>query len=254
MSFREYIQNPMGRKNAVMSNREILRTVYKEKLDKILVREAGKVKYQLYHNKNKFVAHMKIPSEVVPNFYYDTVIEFTTDNPAYAVGSSLKDYNVKFYSNDPSFVYTFAHAMLSNDMFIRDLVPRMSKEAVKKVAVEKNPKNEVGYVKSIFFAYLLIEKYGLFNKIQYTTYGKPYNKKGLLAEVEHADTKIASRKTEGAKVRKRKKKDASAEKTARKAEQLKNINIAADHSIVAKRASVIQPNSTAKKAKTVKKI
>lgn len=193
MTFDQYINNPMGIKNAVFSAREMYRGLYTEKLNTILVREVGKVKYKLYTHKDKYYIYMKIPSEVIPNFYYDVVIEFFTDDNKVKLSSSLKDYNVKFYSNDPSFVFTFAHAMLKNELFIKELVPRMSKEAVKNVAKEKNPNKEIGYVKSIYFTYLLMKNYGLFNKIVFNNESEKLNLKELLSQITHADEKIQAR-------------------------------------------------------------
>ena len=193
MRFDDYISNPMGRKNAVMSNREMYRNMYAEKLDKILIRENGKIDYTLYTDKDRYLIHFKIPSEVIPNFYYDTVVEFVPNGPK-SMATTIKDYDVKFYSNDPSFVYTFAHAFIKNDIFIRDLLPRMSKEAVKKVATEKNPSNEVGYVKSIYFAYILMVRNSLFDKLKFKAFGQKYNRKRLLENITHAEEKIESRK------------------------------------------------------------
>jgi len=193
MRFDDYISNPMGRKNAVMSNREMYRNMYAEKLDKILIRENGKIDYTLYTDKDRYLIHFKIPSEVVPNFYYDTVVEFVPNGPK-SMATTIKDYDVKFYSNDPSFVYTFAHAFIKNDIFIRDLLPRMSKEAVRKVATEKNPSNEVGYVKSIYFAYILMVRNSLFDKLKFKAFGQKYNRKRLLENITHAEEKIESRK------------------------------------------------------------
>lgn len=193
MTFDEYINNPMGKENAVISNREMFRNLYTEKLEKILVRESGKVKYNLYKSKNNYYIHLKIPSEVINKFYYDTVIEFRPKDNSSQYEKNLKNYNVKFYSNDPSFVFTFAHAMLENDLFVRDLVPRMSKEAVKRVAKEKNPKNTVGYVKSLYFSYLLMKRYSLFDKISFDSYSTRYDKVKLLLEIEHADKKVKDR-------------------------------------------------------------
>ena len=53
MTFDEYINNPMGVKSAVISNREMYRKMYTEKLNKIMVREVGKIDYQLYKSKKK---------------------------------------------------------------------------------------------------------------------------------------------------------------------------------------------------------
>lgn len=192
MTFDQYISNPMGIKNSVFSGREMYRTLYKEKLDKILLRESGKVKYTLYKSKNAYYVHFKIPSEPIKDFYYDTVIELYTDK-SLGTTRSLKNHYVKFYSNDPSFVFTFAHAMKSNDMFIKDLEPKMSKRALKEKAKERNPKDEVGYVKSIFFAYLLMKQYGLFEKVVFDSYAEKYDKKILLSNIIDADEKVQAR-------------------------------------------------------------
>ena len=75
MTFDQYIQNPMGIANSVMSNREMYRSMYSMKLDAIMVREMGKIDYKLYKDKNSYYAYIKVPSEVVEKFYYDVVIE-----------------------------------------------------------------------------------------------------------------------------------------------------------------------------------
>ncbi len=205
MTFDQYINNPMGVKNAVFSAREMYKGLYTEKLNTILVREVGKVKYKLYKKDDKYYVHMKIPSEVIEKFYYDVVIEFYTDNTTVKMSKSLKDYYVKFYSNDPSFVFTFAHAMLKNNLFIKDLIPRMSKEAILKVAKEKNPNKEIGYVKSIYFTYLLMKNYGLFNKIIFNNEANKFNLKELLQNITHADEKIEARQIAQRELNKNKK-------------------------------------------------
>lgn len=206
MSFDDYISNPMGKKNAVLSNRDMFRQMYTQKLDTLLVREGGKVNYTLYYNKSKdeYYIHFKMPSEQVKDVYYDTVIQFYTDQQQAELSTSLRGYYVRFYSNDPSFVYTFAHAMKANDMLIKDLESRMSKMALKQVAVDKNPKDEVGYVKSIFFAYLLMKNYNLFSKTLYKS-GERYSAGTLKSRVDHADDKIIESQNKLAEERKRKK-------------------------------------------------
>ena len=214
ITFNDYIQNPMSRENAVFSHRGMYRDLYTNKLDTLLVRENGKIEYHLYNTikKDKYFIHMKIPSEVIPNFYYDTVIEFYTKDKSKEIGRSIADYNVKFYSNDPSFVFTFAHSFIKNKLFIEDLVTKMSKEAVKKVAVQKNPSNQVGYVKSIYFAYLIIKRDGLFNKVKFESEGQTYDKTRFLETIEHADKKVQDRINKQEDINKAKKIDRKKEK------------------------------------------
>lgn len=203
MTYNQYIQNPMG--GSFFTQREMFRALYTEKLNKILVRETGRVKYFLYKDGERYLVHVKVPSEVIEKFYYDTVIEFYTDNPNTKLSNQLDDYFVRFYSNDPAFVYTFAYSFLKNGIFIKDLVPRMSKKAVEEAAKIKNPKNIVGYVKSIYFAYLIIKNYGLMKKINFDTYGKPFKLKEVLASIEHADLKVLKRKEADELLNKKKK-------------------------------------------------
>jgi len=247
-----YIQNPMGIKNSVISNREMYRGLYIDKLDKILVREMGRVKYFLYKDKDKFYVHMKIPSEVVDKFYYDTVIEFYTDKKELLSSRTLIDYYVKFYSNDPSFVFTFAHAFIKNKIFIEDLESKMSKQAVKKNADIKNPTNQVGYVKSLYFAYLLMKQYGLFNKIQFETNARPYKKKEFIAQIELADIKIQKRK-EGEEEQKKKKK-IEKEKQQNTQNQIRNKDFSTLLSTQSKKTGIVGSVGRTKTIETIKKI
>lgn len=203
MTFDQYIQNPMGKENAVISNRTMYRNLYQEKLDKILVREAGNVEIKAYHVGKRYICYLKIPSEVVPKFYYDVLIEFRLPK-GILPEADLKKYLVRFWSNDPSFVYTFTHAFIKNDLFIKDFTDKMSKKAVKERAKEKNPAEQVGYVKSIYFAYLIMSKRGLFSK---TRYVDKYSESALKREIMHADKKIKERQEAAEKINVAKRKD-----------------------------------------------
>ena len=203
MTFHDYIQNPMGRENAVISNRTMYRNLYQDKLDKILVREAGKIDIKAYHVGKRYICYLKIPSEVVDKFYYDVLIEFRPPK-GILPEADLSKYLVRFYSNDPSFVYTFTHAFVKNDLFFKDFENKMSKKAIRERGKEKNPADQVGYVKSLYFAYLIMSKRGYFSK---TKYVDKYSKASLDREIEHADKKIKDRQEAAEKKSKEKRKE-----------------------------------------------
>ena len=208
MTFEEYIQNPMGKGNAVMPAiiREGIRKTYMTKFNNILLRENGEIHYYLYKNPaaNTYYILIKIPSEQISNFYYDTIIKFYADEKVKENGRNLEKYYVQFFSNDPAFVYNYAYAFNQNDLFIKELAPRMSKIALKTPAKEKNPQNINGYVKSIYFAYLFMKQRGLFLKSRFDA-GQVYDLKLILKEIESADSKIERRQIEEQKRDKRKK-------------------------------------------------
>lgn len=211
MTFDQYIENPLGKKNAVFGNRDMYKAMYTEKFGNINLREAGNIKYTLFQDKKNdvYYCHIAIPSEVVPKFYYDTVIRFYTNDNGLRTGGSLTGYDVQFYSNDPSFVFTYMYVFQKNGMLVEDLKEKSPKMALKRKPDEKNPYMIPGYVKSIYFAYILMKMKGLFLKSSYTAYAVPYDKKKLLSMVTDADKKIADRQAAGEKLQADKKKAAS---------------------------------------------
>jgi len=253
MTFNQYIQNPMGIANSVISNREMYRKMYNEKFDKIVLRETGKLnnmETHLYKDGKRYIAYLKVPSEVVPQFYYDVLIEFTEpstkdkDLKKKIVGNNLDDYYVRFFSNDPSFVFTFCHAFIKNDMFFKEFSNKMARKAIKDKAVQKNPQDIVGYVKSLYFAYIIMSRKGLFNKLKYV---ESYNKRALDVRVMEADKKIQLRQEEAANLNKQKKEEKTRNKNNRKDYLEKEIPTKGN----IRKVGVI---GTSKKVNTVKKI
>lgn len=248
MTYEDYIKNPMGKKNAVFSQRDMYYDFYSKKFDTVMVRENGKMDFKQFVDKkhDKYYIYFKIPSEVIANFYYDVVVEFYPDSPVSKGVQHLHSYNVRFFSNDPSFVFTFAHAFIKNDVFIKELTPKMSKQAVKEPAKEKNPKEEVGYVKSLFFAWFIIKKRGLLNKNSFL--GVPdMNFKQLIPQIMDADQKIFLRQQ--AKVEYDKMAKAEKRKEQNKDKETDDIK-----DIVERRAKADSLVNVVKKARTTKSV
>lgn len=253
MSFQQYIDNPMGKRNAVFSQRDMFKQIYTEKFDKVFLREAGKINFVLYIDKKKdqYVAHIKVPSETVKDFYYDAVILFYTNDPAVKTLPSLQDYFVKFFSNDPAFVFTYLRVFLKNDLFIEDLKPKSSKLALKNDPKERNPYEVPGYSKILYFAYLFMKSKNLFAKTMYESYAMPYDKKKLVNSVEHTDVKIAKRQELAEKERKKATKEAKAAKSQDN-NQPRQIVSPSGNIRSTKSTKITSPVSTTKRSNTVK--
>lgn len=249
MTLPEYIKNPMGKENAVFSQREMFRALYTDKFNKVMLREAGKLKVRFFKDGDaRFTIHIKIPSEVIEKFYYDVVIQFTSKDPKDIISPNLDGYDAKFFSNDPAFVYTFAYAFRQNNLFIEDLAPKMSKLALTQRAKERNPKNVVGYVKSIYFAYLYMHAHGFDKKAIWNGSGEPYDVQKLLADVMEADEKIELRQKMGANLEASKKKEKAADKRALPTKPYNPNNIVRRSKMV----SVVSSVKTASRVKTSK--
>jgi hypothetical protein len=190
MTFDEYIKNPAGKGASVITNRQMYQNMYQKQFDELLVRENGLIMYHLYIGSDDYYIHFKIPSEISPNFYYDTIIRFYTTKSSIKMERTLRNYDIQVYSNDANFVFTYCYAFNSRRMFIKDLSGKMSELALKQKAKIKNPRNELGYVKSIYFAYIEMKRGDLFTKSRWETVSTKYNKNVWNQSVDHADDKI----------------------------------------------------------------
>lgn len=232
MNFNEYINNPMGKKNSVYTNRNMYADLYKSKLNNILVRENGKIHYELYRDKDDYIIYFKIPSETIDKFYYDIVIRFFTNDKNIKLSSSISEYDIQVFSNDPHFAYTYLNLFLRNDMFFDDMRSKVDKTFLVKEANEKNPDDQIGYVKSLYFSYLIMKRDLLFSKNRFALYGTSYNKKKLLDKIEYVMTKINNRKDKEEKLKNKKKREKKTttnnkenKKEAKKNKSSNNVNV-----------------------------
>jgi hypothetical protein len=222
--------------------------MYASKFNKVLLRENGKIDWEVYKasdSNDSFYIYLKIPSEVISEFYYDVVVRlFTTENKKKS-NVSLREYAVEFYSNDPAFVYTFAHSFSKNKLFIKDLEPKMSSTALKNAAKVRNPKDDVWYVKSLYFAYLAMERYHLFNRSILNQHCKKYNKKVLLSKITHATDKVEARQEAQEKLEKEKRQQAKKKKET-------NRDLQSKQTSTTRIAKTSHTSRTSKNTKTVK--
>lgn len=223
MNLNQYILNPLGKKTAVLNAtmREYMRTVYSKKFDNVLLKEHGSIRYNLFHDEktNAYWAYIKIPSEVIKNFYYDVVFKFTVpkDNMS---ESDLFKFDFKCFSNDPAFVFKFAYVFIQNKMFIDELLSKMSEEAKTDKPTETNPSEEVGYVKSLYFAYLLLQHRGLNKLSRFKAESSPLQASFLINNIEPADSKVASRIEAEKHISHSKKNNTLSQDTYRKAKRI----------------------------------
>lgn len=191
MTFNRYMDNPSSG-TSVYSMREYYRNIYKNKFDNLLVREQGNIKYTVYKTDNStdtFYIHIKVPSESLSGLYYDVVIELSTQSNDLKSRPNLREYHVRFFSNDHAFCYTFAHAFNKNGLFIPILKSKMIEKCLKERGSNRNPRDDVWYVKSLCFAYYTMERYNLFNRSTLTQNSIKFVSNTLLNNVMHAASK-----------------------------------------------------------------
>ena len=192
ITFPEYIRNPSNSRTKIVGETEVARAVYNDKYNKMLLQCAGHINYLLWRNStgDKYVIYVQLPSETVPKLYYDVVVEFTSKDDGAMRLMHLKEYKVRFFSNDPNFIFTYANAFHRKDLLVKDLIPKISEKALKEPPKITNPNKLVGYVKSIYFVYLFMENKGLFNKLMWLNAGNMENMKSFFSQyIMHSDKK-----------------------------------------------------------------
>lgn len=253
LSFDKYIDNPSG--GQAFTNRNLYKQMYKTKFDAVLVREQGQIKYNVFKTEDAndtYYIYIRVPSEVIDHFYYDVVIQLSTTVNEKKNNVNLREYMVRFYANDPAFVYTFAHAFKDHDLFIPDLAQKMSKIALREQPTVKNPTNNVWYVKSLFFAYLAMEKYQLFNRVMLNRHARKYRKSDLLSLITSADIKVKARQDAQEELNKKKKQEK--ERLRREKEKARNSHIKSKASSITKTSKATNTTKITRTTKTTNKL
>ena len=164
-TFEEYINNPSGKGSAVTGgiNRNMVSQSYASQLMSLESR-FGKIKYECTksNDDSNYYFHFYFPSESSEGLFYDIVIKLS-GNKSQIASHKLKNYHVKFFSNSPSFIYTYAYAYKSHGLLINELENKLPNVAITTKAKTRNPDNTVGYEKDFYLAYLIMERDGLFN-------------------------------------------------------------------------------------------
>lgn len=246
MTLLDYIKNPSG--DSTMTQRGLYQNFYAKKFDALLLRENGRLDHTLYNNGDEYLIHFKIPSETIENFYYDVVFQFIPKDNNARSSPNLNNYYTKFFSNDPAFIFTYAHVFLKEGLLVDDLASKIGAKATKEAPKETNPKKIIGYVKTFYFAYLFMKAKGLFNKVVFRGNGKKYFKTPFVLSIESAQSKVDKR----IELQKEKSKRSRVERTLKNT-TAPNRKIAGTHIASTRRVSTTKSIRSVRKTKLSKR-
>ena len=100
---------------------------------------------------NSYYIYIEYPSSLHGNTY-DVVIHFYTNDESIMGESTLRNYNVKIFSNNPVFGWFFGHANYTKGLIIPWLADKLSRDMLENVAVKHNPKDGIGFDHSFYLA------------------------------------------------------------------------------------------------------
>ena len=185
------MQNPTGKGSAHLAARKMILQALDMKFAQ-LIKAHGAFKFKIYKDGNKYYFHVKVPSESSERISYDVVLLFVPHELSLVSSATINDYTLFIYSNSPSFTFTYAY--VCNNV-TKTLVPLMkekcSRRSLKERPSVRNPDEEYGFEKSIYFAARFIKSYGLNIKQSMSEFIRPYNKNTLMHSVRHSEDMLA---------------------------------------------------------------
>ena len=119
--------------------------------------------------KDNYFILVKVPSESNTEYksdkiFYDVIIELLPPNNSYLNNESVRDYDVRVYSNCPSFTYTFTYVYYKKDALIKMPKGAYTRKALSKAPKVRNPLLLFGIEKTLWFAICYIDKNKLFKR------------------------------------------------------------------------------------------
>ena len=217
-SLEDYLDSPMGKGSTAVMNKQLIKKDLDSRYEKLL-KDNKDFKHKIYTDGSDYYFHFEIPSESERENTYDVVIQFTMGEDNFKMDPTLKRYYLKFFSNCPSFTYTFAYAYNDNDLLIDFLGNKYDDIVLTNNPVVRNPSEIISFEKSTYFACkYLSEHKTLLNKIAISATVRRLTSLNLIRDVRSSATisREIKKETQRIKEEKRKKEEKTFSKIKKK--------------------------------------
>lgn len=148
----EFIDNPMGKGSTAIMQKHLIVQDLKLRMEKLATTKF--IERFAYIDKDDYYLHFILPSESERKNTYDVVIKFFPIEPNQKADITIDRYSVQFFSNCPSFTFTFAYAFNQHDMLVQELKDKYEDIVFEKEPTTRNVSMIMSYEKSITIASL----------------------------------------------------------------------------------------------------
>lgn len=119
--------------------------------------------------KNDYFVYFQIPSESNSEYpsdkvHYDVILQLVPPNASWLESENLRDFDVKVYSNCPSFTFTFTYVYYKQGALINMPHGAYTRKALNTKPVTRNPLLLYGIEKSLWFAICYMDENHLFRR------------------------------------------------------------------------------------------
>lgn len=151
MTLKQYYENPYG-KGSTFANAPAIKQNLSDRYN--VLRNNHKFTHKIYAldgmMSREYYILIDVPSETLDRMNYQVLVKLTQSENSN--GTTIDNYNVKFFSNSPSFIFTHAYVFNLFGLFIEELGDKYDKKVLTKEPIVKNYYKIIGYEKSLFFA------------------------------------------------------------------------------------------------------
>ena len=150
----DFYNNPMGKGSTAIQSKNVVVQDLIRRYNVIINDKNKKISFNVYKKDNRYLIHFLIPSEKKgAKNNYDVILDFVPlDDKDVLNDKDIKRYPVRYFSNCPSFTYTYAYAFMVYESLVPELIKKYKKEVIDKAPMSRNPGLIMNYEKTIFFA------------------------------------------------------------------------------------------------------
>ena len=179
-TLKDFIDNPMGKGSNAIPNRQLIKDDLNRRYYS-LIKNKKINEPTIYRDKDDYLLHFILHSESERNNSYDVVVSFTMEDEDFKREVTIDHYFVRFFSNSPSFTFTFAYAFNQFDLLIDFLSNKFGNDVIKNNPVIRNPGEIISFEKSIYFIgfHILINRNKYLSKSYLNSHSKKLNKGDL---------------------------------------------------------------------------
>jgi vacuolar-type H+-ATPase subunit H len=181
-----FLTNPTGNPGNASAQAKLYLDSIRSKLANML-RRGKKFAHSYFRVASSIFVTVKVPSESYDDLFYDVVFEF---QEVEGTPTSLTTYNIRFFTNGPSFNFTYAYIFNFHDLLIEFLKDKLAKKALDTYPEKRNPDAIMFFEKSITFALIYLKDNHLLDRSAYATSMVPLNKIKFKQSVPSSVTKL----------------------------------------------------------------
>lgn len=251
MNIQQYLDNPMGKGDASMMNRKLIKDSMTMKFHKYYDKKGKLIKIHSFVTATgEYYIHLVLPTESERDNTYDVVFHFYDPEKKFVSSKSIRDYEVQMFSNDPSFGYTFAYVYHKNGLMIDQLVTKIGRDFITRPPVVRNRFEIVNYNKYIFYGALYLLENHYLTRLYLTTHATTYAAAILARRVRTLQLIMTEYETADKQLRKEKKYVAAKERD----DNRKRTPKAAKSRTVSKKVPKVPKKKGVSKVNSTKKI